>query len=48
MWQNGIPIDLGTLGGVNSIANAINERGQVVGYSLTSSDVWHGFLWSEK
>jgi probable HAF family extracellular repeat protein len=48
MWQNGVATDLGTLGGVNSFPYAINERGQVVGYALTSLDVWHGFLWSEK
>jgi uncharacterized membrane protein len=43
-----VPVDLGTLRGSYSYPYAINARGQVVGYSLTSADVWHGFLGSEK
>jgi probable HAF family extracellular repeat protein len=37
--------DLGTRGGKFSIAYAINERGQVVGTSRTSSGEQHVFLW---
>jgi probable HAF family extracellular repeat protein len=39
--------DLGTLGGSYSQAVAINDRGQVVGWSLTASGENHAVLWSE-
>ncbi len=38
--------DLGTLGGKSSCAMAINESGQVVGYSATASGDSHAFLFS--
>src|SRR5512133_575397 len=38
-------IDLGTLGGYSSWANALNEGGQVVGVSFTASGQVHAFLW---
>src|SRR6266571_6367936 len=37
--------DLGTLGGRISRAFAINDIGQVAGYSQTSSGSEHAFLW---
>jgi probable HAF family extracellular repeat protein len=37
--------DLGTLGGSDSHALAVNSLGQVVGYSATASGTTHGFLW---
>jgi probable HAF family extracellular repeat protein len=45
LWQNGNMRDLGTLGGEYSIADAINERGQVVGVASTKTGS-HPFLWS--
>jgi probable HAF family extracellular repeat protein len=38
--------DLGTLGGQNSDAYAINASGQVVGYADTASGGWHPFVYS--
>ena len=40
--------DLGTLGGDFSVARAINEAGQVVGTSTTSSGEEHVFLWTSQ
>ncbi len=53
LWQNGKLRDLGTLGGstdqqwsTESEANAVNDKGQVVGTALPKSGYpLHGFLW---
>ena len=38
--------DLGTLGGSSGTANAINEAGEVVGFSVPAGDQSvHAFLW---
>lgn len=37
--------DLGTLGGSESVAFAINSAGQIVGYSTTESGNAHAFMW---
>lgn len=43
--KNGVMTDLGTLGGRNSTALAINDAGQVVGWSETAAGIRHPFLW---
>jgi probable HAF family extracellular repeat protein len=49
LWVKGRILDLGILGSFNgygySIAWAINNRGQVVGYSTTANSNAHAFLW---
>jgi probable HAF family extracellular repeat protein len=49
LWRNHSPTDLGNLGGAfNNVANAINNRGQVVGASdLAGDNTGHAFLWQE-
>jgi probable HAF family extracellular repeat protein len=38
-------VDLGTLGGTASAATATNDRGTVVGWSLTAGGARHAFVW---
>jgi probable HAF family extracellular repeat protein len=46
LWSAGRMIDLGTLGGTIGFANAVNNRGQVVGSSNLAGDVtYHAFIW---
>jgi probable HAF family extracellular repeat protein len=49
LWQNDSATDLGSLGGaINNIANAINNRGQIVGASdLPGDSTAHAFLWQK-
>jgi probable HAF family extracellular repeat protein len=48
VWRNGTVTDLGTLTGANccSAATAINDAGQVVGWSQTTSSEAHAVRWS--
>jgi len=55
LWGRGVMTDLGTLGGPNHTALAINDRGQGAGISDTGEPLWcdgeycvyisHGFRW---
>ena len=46
LWEKGKMRNLGTLGGVIGVANAINDQGQVVGDSdLAGDQIDHPFLW---
>ena len=47
IWEDGRLVVLGTLGGRNSRAYAINESGQVIGLSDTPSGEKHVFLWDD-
>jgi probable HAF family extracellular repeat protein len=42
------PVDLGTLGGNNSYAVAVNVSGQIVGESDTADGSRHAFSWTVK
>ena len=44
-----MPVDLGTLGGEQSVALAMNDRGMVVGWSETAQPIpeLHAFLWAD-
>jgi probable HAF family extracellular repeat protein len=46
LYNGGRTVDLGTLGGSESMALAINDAGQIVGHSTTASGVVHAFLYS--
>jgi probable HAF family extracellular repeat protein len=46
LWKNGTMTNLGSLGGTCTNATAINNRGQVAGYSyLTGDATFHPFIW---
>lgn len=45
--QGGSVIDLGTLGGLATVANAMNDNGQIVGGSAASNNTFQAFLYSD-
>jgi probable HAF family extracellular repeat protein len=47
LWRNGTMIDLGTLGGPESRATAINDLGHVVGAGTTKGGWERAFLWKD-
>src|SRR6266542_3972255 len=40
-------VDLGTLGGIESQATAVNNSGQVVGYGRLANYEYHAFSWTQ-
>ena len=48
LWENGKMLNLGNLGGTYGVANALNNRGEVVGASNLEMDLTeHPFRWSK-
>jgi len=48
LWDGSTMLDLGTLGGTNGMPTALNNRGQVIGFSNLSGDSsFHPFLWDQ-
>ena len=47
LWRNGQAIDLGTMGGIRCVARDINDRGQIVGLIIFSTNPVknRGFVW---
>jgi probable HAF family extracellular repeat protein len=46
-WDKGVMLDLGTLGGLHSIAYSVNSSGQVVGIALNALDQSRPFVWED-
>jgi len=46
LWYQGTVSSLGTLGGASSLAEGINDFGDVVGFSTTAGGLQHAFLYS--
>ena len=47
LWNpDGSVTDLGSLGGNDGVATAVNASGEVVGYSALADGTQHGFIWT--
>jgi probable HAF family extracellular repeat protein len=47
LWQDGVITNLGTAGGLHSVARAINDAGLVTGWSYFAPGIGHAFLWKD-
>lgn len=47
VWRNGTPTALSTLNGGYAVTEAINNAGQVVGWSSTRNGSYHATLWTD-
>jgi probable HAF family extracellular repeat protein len=47
LWEDGVIVDLGSLGGDFSEAIGINNRGQIIGTSMTAAGHQRAFLWQD-
>jgi probable HAF family extracellular repeat protein len=47
LMSQGRRIEIGTLGGSDSTANAINNQGVITGGALTANNSWHAFRYDE-
>lgn len=45
LWRNGRTTELGNLGGTNDRPTSMNERGQIIGTSVTAGGELHAVLW---
>ena len=46
LWRQNARVDLGTLGGTETAARAINNRTEIVGHSRLADKSQHAFFWS--
>jgi probable HAF family extracellular repeat protein len=47
LWENGVAVDIGSLGGGSTRFRALGEDGSIVGYGMTAAGGQHAFLWRD-